>query len=785
WEPFPSGNPPADRLTAITRVMPEINPDDLLADAGPPVGTDDARPPKVGPGRSALGRASAGLGKGLGAIGKLFGSKKLGQLGSKLAALGAALAPRVSESLLGKQEAALQHLLRKFREGKTDEALRRSVPIGSEPGRGSQIHNSAQLPTHSLLWSLAGLFGGGGRAASIWVGGNPDTWRDLIAEYRRAAQQAADRGDFRRAALIYAKLLSDFRAAAEMLARGGLHRQAAVLFRDKVRDTSRAAQEFEKAGEHDEALRLYRDAHRNIEAGDLLRRLGEEEQAIEEYHRAADRVVQLRHDHVEAGDILLKKTGRADLAGAYFARGWEARAESLPLSRNATACAERLIEIYAFADPRDPFWQLLGDAEEWLREPGRSHDAGRFFTKVTRLGDLPHLRADRGEIRDRCRLGLAGKLREHAKYERNPGTVVTDLFGSSNQWSPAVVSDADFALRTALKARRPAERPAAGRVVTLSLHPGPVTAAVQSPHGGDLFLGFDDGSVIHYQPDRGEAADLPKETTAPVSGLATDGSGEWLTVLRGVPSAPVIAEVYSPLELLVREAGKFQFRSRTYVPGAETHGLLPLLDQTGRTPAVGVSATSGVHWYDLPALTPRVEAGASGPLPPTTHLKLRIGGPDGDILSFQGGSVSWAGARAYVGWMPDPAPGSTLYSPPVAWMEVSPGHVELAGLFDNATLYWTQAERPGDNSLKTQTLTYIAPGGFRAVCIWRPGKVVGVTATNRVSWLTRRSGRFAEWALPVEIPSPARAVACFPSRQTNEILVVLEDGHLARVPVPE
>src|SRR5262245_12258109 len=83
WEPLPAGNPPAEQLTAIVRVMPEINPDDLLEGAGPPVGTDDARPPQVGLGRGALGRASAGLGKGLGAIGRLVGSKKLSELGGR------------------------------------------------------------------------------------------------------------------------------------------------------------------------------------------------------------------------------------------------------------------------------------------------------------------------------------------------------------------------------------------------------------------------------------------------------------------------------------------------------------------------------------------------------------------------------------------------------------------------------------------------------------------------------------------------------------------------------
>jgi hypothetical protein len=134
--------------------------------------------------------------------------------------------------------------------------------------------------------------------------------------------------------------------------------------------------------------------------------------------------------------------------------------------------------------------------------------------------------------------------------------------------------------------------------------------------------------------------------------------------------------------------------------------------------------------------------------------------------------------------MPDPAPGSTLYTPPVAWLISSPHHVDLAGLFDNATLYWSEVSCDLTGEIGVRTLAYVVPGGFRAVAVWRQGQVIGVTATNRIMWLRARSQRFEEWAPGVEIPAPARAVACFPSRRTNEMLVVLDDGGLVRVPVP-
>lgn len=788
WEPFPAGRPPADRLTAITRVLPVPPLDDLLG-GGPPVGTEDARPPAVGPGRQALGRLAVGLGKGLGGIGQALGSKMLGNLGEKMKDLGTKAAPRLTEDLLGKQEAALRRLLQKFREGKTDDALRRAVPVGNEPGRGSRVYGSDELPRHRLSWSFASLFGWSGGVSSVWAGGSPDTWRDLIAAYRKAAQEAADRGDFRRAALIHAKLLSDFRAAGEVLSRGGLHREAGILFRDRVRAGARAAREFEQAGDPDEALRLYREAHLYLDAGDLLRRLGEEDLAVAEYHRAADRVVQLRQDHVEAGDILLKKTGRADLAGAYFARGWQTRDQSMSFSRNATACAGRLIEIYAFADPRDPFWELLGEAEDWLRAPGRGSEGGRFFNKVAGLAELPHLKADRGEILAHCRLGLADRLREHAKYEPGPGTAITDLFGSSGRWPTAVVSDAEFALKAAFKGRPKGPRPDDRAITQVLLHAGTVTAAVQAPASEDIFVGYEDGEVVHYDPEAGRGMRVAQRSI-PVVGLTTDPVGDWVAVLWGdadpVHPSPTPTRTYV-LELLARSPPGYEGRARTQFaaePGSVC-GLLPLFDETERGLAVGVSTTGGVTWYELPALIPRAETRPLAPLPPTTYLKLRIPshGGEADSLTFQGGSVSWGGRRAYIGWMPDPGAAPALYTPPVAWLVSSPTRVHLAGLFDRGHLYFTEIDRGPDGSLTSKTWSHLAGGGYAAVAVWRPGKVVGVTAEGRVVWL-RTSGELVEWARPTALPGPGRAAACFPARRAGELLVVMNDGTLARVPVP-
>ena len=115
----------------------------------------------------------------------------------------------------------------------------------------------------------------------------PDLIEVLAQEYRKAAQRAAEQGDFRRAAYIYGFLLRDDRKAAGVLQRGGLHHDAAMLYLKKLNDLAAAAQAFEAAGEVDRAIELYRQIGRHEAAGDLLRRIGEEEAALAEYAVAA------------------------------------------------------------------------------------------------------------------------------------------------------------------------------------------------------------------------------------------------------------------------------------------------------------------------------------------------------------------------------------------------------------------------------------------------------------------------------------------------------------------
>ena len=341
WRPLPEPSRLAERIEEIVVERPDDSPESVLdAGDGGEIGTESPRPEASDPASTALGKAAMGAGRGMTRLGKALGWGKLAELGAGLVDRALRLAPRLSEEMLGRQAAALNDLLRQFREGDIERALRRALPLG-EPGefRGAVPHPGDQLPPGDLSYDLNRLLEDS--TGGLWLGGH-DVMAELGREYRKAAEEALRRGDFRRAASIYGKLLRDFRAAANALMRGGLHHDAAVLLLAKLDDRRGAARAFEAAGEVDRAVQLYRQGHEHEEAGDLLRRVGEEDAAQAEYLAAADRLAGTFDGHLAAGDLLLAKAGRPDLALAHFAAGWSRR----PLG-NAIPCALRIARIHA------------------------------------------------------------------------------------------------------------------------------------------------------------------------------------------------------------------------------------------------------------------------------------------------------------------------------------------------------------------------------------------------------------------------------------------------------
>jgi hypothetical protein len=585
------------------------------------------------------------------------------------------------------------------------------------------------------------------------------------------------------------------------LIQGGLHHDAAIVYLNKLQDALAAARAFEAAGEIDRAVQLYRQRGDHLAAADLMRRTGEEEAALAEYTLAAEKLIAKGHGHLAAGELMLHKAGRADLAQPYFETGWLLRPEA-----NATACALHLARLYAEQETPARLLALASEGEEFLAPPGHDVEASQFYNEIARLADRPNLAGVRDDLRDRCLLGLATKLRQQVEVEARAGTLVSGMLGQVRTWAPApvsmfpkgahpwappVVSDADFAVKAALKrpTRPPADEPVARPATRLRAGDGTVTAACHAPASGDIFLGFKSGEVVYVSSAQGKVIRCPICESA-VTSLAVDREGKLLVALHesaeGGPERYLVS--YSGRE----RDGSYRRVERRFVGGSGPLWLTPLVGKQFDEHVLGLWDGEELTWLRGLHLMPE----GSPPLPfakpdLTAALLLPSFVPnraDHALLVFDAESLWcyaspwWNGLhRVRLSWRPVRRPQSTLESLPLAWLQGEREHLELAGLGAEGTLYWS-ALRFGDGVLDVvSTNVSVCADGYLAVALVQPGLVAGV-ARSRIDWLRGGAKNFSLWATTkVELNA---AVACFPSHATNELIVVCADGWVERVGVP-
>ena len=760
WCALPEAPALADDITEIALDLPGTAPDDVLEEGGAGIANEDPQLPDAGLPSRAAGKAMFEMGKGFAWLGKYLKVPGMAGFGASLVAGAMWLFPRLPEQLLGKQEAMLRNLLEKFRTGDIDEALRRALPLGNEPGRGSAPAQDANLPRHNLAYSLANLLGGRGRA-SVWFGGSGNTYYELMQEYRKQADQAAARGDFRRAAFIYAKLLRDFRSAAVVLARGGLHRDAAILYEQAVNDPRAAAGEWEAAGEIDRALRHYLALGEHVLAGDLLRRAGEEERAVAEYQRAAAKLTETGHRYYEAGQLLETHARRPDLALAYYHRGWQARPNGNPV-----ACALRVAGHHAAAGESAALLELTREADEQL-PAWDIESAALFYNALARHADRPALAAVNGELRDRARLGLARKAAQ--LRDRRGANVVAALFPAESPWPAPLVNDAAHALRP------PTHRAAAGAAQVLRrVRNSTVRAVYQMPVSKEVFLGLENGEVVCYRPGGSDAITVAQEK-GPILSIGAYGADQYLALLTDIGGGR------ARLSMLSRAAGFRMLTFQELTVGARPWLCTHVADQA--------SNVIGVHWAEFFCL---MRAPDLVPLQPLTRLAEEhvlavimvnaVSGlpPKPVLFPLYPSRVEWFQESDTTKWLaPMPwtlGPSGALAHPIVhaAWNGGDP--LEIAGIDLNGILRLSRI-RPGTTDAPT-TISARPPVGEQFVAFARMhGDYLAGVTRKGVHWV----GGAVRPPTPIRVGDP---VAAFVLPAANELLIVEADCTLTRVPVP-
>ncbi len=783
WASLPEPAPRAERLHEILLDRPEESPDELLAVGGDDIGTEPPLPDDASLPSTVRGKASLSLGKAFLKMGETFGWKGLSKFGANLIQGALNQVPRLSESILGAQEAALRALLREFCEGDLEKALRRALPMGADGSRGNTVANNANLPTHNVRFSLQNILGSGrGGGVSVWFGGG-DVQVQLAAEYRKAAQEATARGDYRRAAFIYGKLLRDFRLAADVLSRGGLHHDAAVLYLDKVGDTLAAARSFEAAGEFDRALQLYRQREEHLLAAALLRKTGEEEAAIEEFMLAADQIVRKQQNHLAAGELMHERAGRTDLALGYWHEGWAQR----PL-QGALACLMRLVPLHAGEEPPDAFLALLAEADAFFAPASHEIGAGQFYNELARLAERPQLAERRDDLRDRALVGLANKLRQRTAHENKPGPQAAALFGRTDLWAPAQVNDAEFAYKAALRPTHHTSSKSPGAPTRTFLGCARITAVCAAPETGHVFIGFESGTLICFDPHSKTTVQFPAELL-PVKAVTTDAEGGLVVALRSRGTQRSTCCSY-----LRSEYGPYETGSQRDIVEAGD-AWLPPITEFDRHQAISCWSRSQFLLFGTPQLVPMGEVGhglvpalesaCSCLLLPIWRRGLAEDGPV--VLGIEFDRVSsWcvghhAVGEAPLGWniRPGEALGSQSF---FTWSDADGWRCEVARINnDGGGIYWSRLQRVMDKWSLDKSAVAAGHSGYQAVTILRPDRLAAVRE-GRVVWLRHAGKWLVPWSTQ-DLSLPA-AHACFFSPRTNELTVITKDNHAVCVPVP-
>jgi tetratricopeptide (TPR) repeat protein len=755
----------ADAIVEMTMVGIDTTPEQIIEQGGEGIGSESPSPQVGGVPSKLAGNALFQLGKGLSWLGSALHSPKLAGLGAKLLGGAMSLMPSLSEKLMGAQEAMLRELLKQFRAGNIEDALKRALPLGADPARGSGFAQNANLPTHNLFYSLINLLAGsGGGPGALWQT-RDQTYYELLNEYRKQAELAVSRGDFRRAAFIHAKLLNDFHAAARILAQGGLHRDAAILYEKKLQNLALAAKEWEAAGEIDRAVQLYRKFGDHLSAGDLLRRIGAEDRAVEEYQIAAAKLLEAGPRHYEAGELLRVRGQRPDLARPYYEQGWQGRPAGSALS-----CATRLVQQDAEAGKVKPFLVVLSEAEAYLDARDPQTTAG-FLTEIARLARTSRLAPIADEVHDRALLGIARKMKQN--LTASPGQVrgLANMLKDSSVWPVPLVGDSEYALQRASK------RSMLRRTVYPSVQVGrsTVTAVCQLPIGNELFLGFENGDVVGFQSATNAVQLLTREG-GPIRALAVDPNKTHLLILSDQGPDKVCLRTVS-CEIGYRSIANtlqtVQGPPRLATSALNSQAVLTLLQHGSVFCYFTLPNLVGTHSFEIDFAGSFASAVFHGTFDPKIYRRLVIPIVNGMADIYLEGRV----IRSIVlGWEPGAIETNTLKQPPLHVVQIEPGLLQITGLDDRGGLHRsTFYLEHGD----ADTLSFRGSERYSAFGCVRSDLLAGVHI-NGIDWWT--PGRVKPVQTKAAFTNP---VAALPLPDAGEVLIVEADGKLTRVPVAE
>lgn len=253
-------------------------------------------------------------------IGAFFGKKPGRPLATGKAGLFKRLENWINQRLkdIEKQRDSELNRLVKLFDKDNDEALHYAIPLNSPYLNRGTAPKSGKLTRRSLQTNWRN-FGGGGRVDHWDLG---DYRLTLRQQYIKALNAAIQKGDYKKAAYIYAHLLGDLTMAAQTLQNGKHYREAAAIYKDHLKNNAKAADCLEKGGLLAEAIPVYVELGSYEKAGDLHKQLGQDLQATKYYNDTVKRSLDAK-DYLNAARIKAEKMDESNEARSILLTGWE------------------------------------------------------------------------------------------------------------------------------------------------------------------------------------------------------------------------------------------------------------------------------------------------------------------------------------------------------------------------------------------------------------------------------------------------------------------------------
>lgn len=287
------------------------------------------------------------------ADGEGSGAGKTGPLGKAFAGAAAALgalmpkafdklADRINrdfDDLRRRNQRKLDQLMEMFERDPLN-ALKHAIPLDNNHSNRGENEGELDLSKRwgSLdLSALGGWKTGGG--GSIDLG---DGYHTLMAKYRELATDLEQKKDYNKAAFIYLKLLNEPASAAGVLERGKQYTEAAAIYLKFCKDKVKAAHCYERARQLNQAIELYIEAKKHEPAGDLLRRVGKEEDALVQFHLRVEELLRDRQ-HLVAAGVAKDKIFDLDHCQEILLKGWQQ-------GNQGQACLNRYFDNYESAN---------------------------------------------------------------------------------------------------------------------------------------------------------------------------------------------------------------------------------------------------------------------------------------------------------------------------------------------------------------------------------------------------------------------------------------------------